>query len=190
MENQKSTLRKELIVKRLEISPEYAADAALKLAENLLPHIPQNAIVAGYSAMRGEIDVFPLLRELAARGNKICLPTISLPSPSGRGQAEGKILQFLAWQTDTALVPGKYGVLCPPDSFPALTPDILIVPMVAFDKSGFRLGYGGGYYDATIHELRGKNKNLCVIGVAYSFQEVDKLPVEAHDEKMDRIITG
>ena len=159
---------------------EIAVSAALKIAANIIPHIAKDAVVAGYYPMRGELDVLPLLRQLSARGNKICLPVIA---------GGTKILQFLAWSPDAPLCAGKYGVLCPPDNSPALMPDVIIAPLVGFDAAGWRMGYGGGYYDATISELRAQNKSVQIIGAAYSMQLVESLPHEAHDERLGAVAT-
>ena len=184
MKQKKSKLRAELIKKRLEIPKEIAERAALALAENFLDIIPRaDFVIAGYVPMRGEIDVMPLLKKLATRGNKICLPIID---------DNIKILKFLSWSPDEELCAGKFGALCPPPHLPELVPDIIIVPLVAFDANLYRLGYGGGYYDATIKNLREQNKILRVpvkvIGAAYDMQQVEKLPTEAHDEKLDSVL--
>lgn len=180
MKNAKAALRKNLLEKRKQISQEAAKAAASSIIHHFLFIIPQNSIVAGYSAMNGELDVFPLLREISARGNKVCLPV------TGDGS---KILKFREWLLDLPLQAGKYGVLCPPENSQEFTPDVLIVPLVGFGKCKNRIGYGGGYYDATIASLRAKNKAVKIIGVAYSLQQVEKLPCEEHDEVLDMVVT-
>ena len=215
MKQKKATLRAELIKKRLEIPPEIAREAALALANKFLD-IPQDKIVAGYVAMRGEIDVMPLLKKLGTRGNQICLPVIMslchceealadaaiqkhkdwIASASPRNDESErksiveheKILKFLSWSPDEELCAGKFGALCPLPHLPELVPDIIIVPLVGFDENLHRLGYGGGYYDATIRNFREKNPSIRVIGAAYNIQKVENLPSEAHDEKLDSVV--
>jgi len=175
----KQEIRKKLIAERLAVAPETARNFAVSIIPKLLGLIPSGAVVAVYAPMRGEIDVMPALRELAARGHRVCLPVIK----------DGKTLEFREFSPDSTLIAGKFGALCPPENAEVLTPDVLIVPLVGFDAAGNRLGYGGGYYDVTISALRAQNKLLKTIGVAYSFQRVENLPTEAHDEKLDVVVT-
>lgn len=177
--NSKKSLRKKLIVARQLINPDEAQTAANSIAKYLLEIIPQNAKVSAYCAMRGEVDVNNLIKQLQIRGNQVALPIIT---------AE-KILKFLDCSDDTPLVAGKFETLCPQPHLPEIEPDVVIVPMVSFDNAGNRLGYGGGYYDTTLAYLRSKNKKLLVIGVAYAMQRVEKLPIHDGDEKMDMVVT-
>lgn len=175
----KQEIRKKLMAERLSVAPEAARSSAISIIPKLLDLIPRGSVVAGYAPMRGEIDVLPALRELLARGHRVCLPVIK----------DGKILEFCEFSPDSPLISGKFGALCPPENAEVLTPDVLIVPLVGFDAVGNRLGYGGGYYDATIAALRAQNKLLKTIGVAYNFQCVENLPTEEHDEKLDAVVT-
>jgi 5-formyltetrahydrofolate cyclo-ligase len=180
MKHPKTILRLELVAKRRAIEPEIAEKASLAIAEHFLAIIPPQMVVAGYCPMRGEINIMNLLTKLAERGNKICLPVVM----------DGKRkLKFLAWSPSEELCAGKFGELCPFANSPELQPDIVIVPLVGFDIHLQRLGYGGGYYDATILELRAINKNVRIIGAAYNMQLVENLPIEIHDEKLDAVIT-
>lgn len=176
----KQKMREGLIAARLAIPSEVANAAAEAVAEYLLEIIPNGASVAGYCAMRGEINVNQAIDGLQNRGNVVALPVI----------AEGeKILKFFDCLSNTPLIAGKYGIPCPQPHLPEIIPNIVIVPLVGFDASGNRLGYGGGYYDATIHSLRAANKQVRIIGVAYNMQKSDNIPTEPHDEKMDMVVT-
>ena len=178
--NSKKSLREKIIAERLLINAVEAQVAADSVTKYLLDIIPENTKVAAYCAMRGEIDVSGLLIKLQARGNKTALPVV---------MENEKILKFLEVTSDAALVAGKYGTSCPQPHLPEIIPDAVIVPMVAFDGNGNRIGYGGGYYDATLDYLRSRNKKLLVIGVAYAMQRVENLPIHDGDQKMDMVVT-
>lgn len=180
MIDKKQQLRKEYIAKRLAVDFEVAENFSKSVAQKLLDIIPAGAKVAGYVAIRGEIDIMPALTELLKRCNEICLPVVEVGD---------KILKFLKFSPDITLVTGKFGVLCPPANSPIINPDIVLVPLVAFDANGNRIGYGGGYYDATIRSLRLQNKTVRIIGVAYSMQQLENIPVEEQDEQLDMVIT-
>ena len=167
----KKDLRATLIEKRFAIPPEIARAASVKLGAQLQSLIPTGARIAGYSAIRGEIAV-----DIDVSALPIVL-------------ADTKILKFLAYKKGLPLVIGKYGVSCPPLHMPEIIPDVVIVPLVGFDANKNRLGYGGGYYDATIKHLRSIKPTILVVGVAYDLQKLDDIPVEPHDQKMDMIVT-
>ncbi len=133
--------------------------------------------IAGYSAMRTEIDPSPALAEAAAHG-PVCLPVII-----GNHQP----LRFRAWEPDCQMIPGAFGARIPAKGG-WVTPEIIIVPLVAFTRDGGRLGYGGGFYDRTLEQLRAAKSTLA-IGFAYSVQEAEELPLEATDQPLDMIVT-
>ncbi len=180
MANTKQTLRKQIIAQRLELPQSTAKEAAIKLAKHLLEVVPNYVNVAGYSTIRGEIDVAIALAELAYRGNKTALPVVI---------DNTKILKFLEYTPNAPLIAGNFSIPTPPPHLPEVIPDVLIVPMVGFDDKGNRIGYGGGYYDATIRKLRASNPKLLVIGVAYNFQKLENTTFAIHDEKMDMVVT-
>jgi 5-formyltetrahydrofolate cyclo-ligase len=136
---------------------------------------PEGAIVGGFLAMGREIGTLPLLEALHARGHRLALP-VTPP----RGQP----LAFRAWTPGDALRPGPLGTQEPAQG-DWLTPDWLIVPLLAFDRTGARLGYGGGYYDRTLAVL----PRATALGVAYAAQELPMIPVEPHDIRLARIAT-
>ncbi|MEO9863500.1 MAG: 5-formyltetrahydrofolate cyclo-ligase [Yoonia sp.] len=133
--------------------------------------------VAGYMAMRTEIDPSAAMEEAAAHG------PVGVPVIIGAGQP----LKFRQWTPDSVMVPGAFGAAIP-ETGDWITPEIVIVPLVAFDRAGGRLGYGGGFYDRTLEQLRAKQPTLA-IGFAYADQEADNLPLEATDQPLDLIVT-
>jgi len=136
-------------------------------------------IVAGFSAIRTEIDPSALMQALRARG-----ASLALPVAIGRGEP----LVFRAWTADTVLVRGLYGILEPSSDAEDVEPDIVLVPLAAFDCRGHRLGYGGGYYDRTLHGLR-RARRIIAAGLAFSVQQMDQIPEDAHDEPLDLVLT-
>ncbi|WP_439597134.1 5-formyltetrahydrofolate cyclo-ligase [Falsiroseomonas sp.] len=166
--------------RKLALARRAACDPALgaALTDHLLRECPPppGATVAGFWPMGAEIDIRPLLHALHARGHRIALPV----TPK-RGQP----LAFRAWQPGDTLARGPLGTSQPSADQPPLTPDWLLVPLLAFDRAGHRLGYGGGYYDRTLAILPGAT----AIGVAYAAQEVDEVPVGVDDAPLDAIAT-
>ena len=138
--------------------------------------LPVACVVAGYWPMRDEFDVRPLLRALHLRGHPCALPVVT-----GRGQ----VLAFRAWSPGDPLIDAAFGTRTPRDDAPSLTPELLLVPMLAYDDRGYRLGYGGGFYDRTLAALAAP----IAVGCAYEAQAVDALPVDDHDRRLDWIVT-
>jgi len=136
-------------------------------------------MVAGFSAIRSEIDPAILMQAFAARG-----AALALPVAIERNQP----LIFRAWNADTRLVRGLYGILEPSSDAEEVEPDIVLVPLAAFDRRGHRIGYGGGYYDRTLGGLR-KSKKIVAIGVAFAVQEIDDAVHDAHDQPLDLVLT-
>lgn len=133
--------------------------------------------LAGYMPMRTEIDPLAAMSEAAAHG-PVCVPVIV---------ARGHPLKFAMWEPGTEMVEGQFGARIPRDT-KWLEPEILIVPLVAFDRTGGRLGYGGGFYDRTIEKLRQQRPTLA-IGFAFGAQEDTDLPLEDTDQPLDMIVT-
>jgi 5-formyltetrahydrofolate cyclo-ligase len=139
-------------------------------------NIPARAIVAGYWPVRDEADPRELMKAL---GTAHALPRID---------AKHTALSFREWRDGDVLVDNHHGIAEPRADAKIVTPDIVLVPLLAFDARGHRLGYGGGYYDGTLETLRSNGKVLA-IGVAYAEQEVKTLPREPHDHALDMIVT-
>ncbi|HOO81467.1 MAG TPA: 5-formyltetrahydrofolate cyclo-ligase [Alphaproteobacteria bacterium] len=153
-------------------------DAATPLFfDALQPHAGQ--IIAAYWPKGREFDPTGILERALNEGLTCALPKV---------EADTKILRFIQWTHKTKLVKGAFGIL-EPEEGPELQPDIFLVPMLAFDRKGYRLGQGGGYYDATLEHYRGK-KDVAAVGIAYAAQAVlFNLPAEDHDQPMDWILT-
>ncbi len=155
-----------------------AAEAAAERLDAALADLPPGATVSGYLAFRSELDPAPALARLAARGAALCMPVV---------EAKGRPLVFRRWRPGAPTVMGVFGVEIPADETTA-TPDVVIAPMLAFDRAGFRLGYGGGFYDRTLAALRAAG-TVRAIGFAYAGQEVAAVPREPTDARLDMIVT-
>ncbi len=141
--------------------------------------LPPGIAISGYWPLPGEIDVRPALRHFHGEGHPIGLPVVT-----GKNQP----LIFRRWNPEVELVPGSFRVMIPPPEAPEVTPAILMVPLLAFDPDGYRLGYGGGFYDRTLAKLRAE-AHAVAVGVAYAVQEVPMVPRGAFDQPLDFIIT-
>jgi 5-formyltetrahydrofolate cyclo-ligase len=157
------------------------ASAGVRLADNFLTALalPPRAVVGAYAPLKSEIDPLPLLQGLAAAGHAIALPV---------AEASAAPLAFRRWAPGEPLVAGPHGTRHPSDTAEALVPGVLLVPLVAFDWEGYRLGRGGGFYDRTIEALRARGA-LLVVGCAFETQRVASLPREPHDQGLDWIVT-
>ncbi|WP_338469232.1 hypothetical protein ROLI_009350 [Roseobacter fucihabitans] len=133
--------------------------------------------LSGYMPIRTEIDPVPAMAEAAAYG-PVGIPVI---------MGAGKPLKFAHWEPDMPLVAGPFGARIP-ENPTFFEPEILIVPLVAFDAQGGRLGYSGGFYDRTLERLRAARATLAV-GFAYAGQEADRLPLEVTDQTLDFLVT-
>jgi 5-formyltetrahydrofolate cyclo-ligase len=155
--------------------------AGAKLAALAARHIawPDGAAVSGFWPYASEINTVPLLEMLAGRGLAVCLPVVvAMETP----------LVFRAWAPGDELVPGKWNIPIPAETQAEVTPDVLLVPMLAFDRQGYRLGYGGGFYDRTLEMLRAR-RPVKAIGVAYQAQEVDAVVHGAFDQPLDAVLS-
>lgn len=149
--------------------------AAGRLSEVLAGY--RGVPLAGYMAIRTEIDPLPAMEEAAAHG-RVAVPVI---------RAAGQPLVFSRWEPGAEMVQGPFGAMVPAHE-DLLNPEILIVPLVAFDLDGGRLGYGGGFYDRTLEGLRAARPTLA-IGFAYEAQMAETLPLESTDQPLDMIVT-
>lgn len=171
----KAEARRVALARRKGADPAGAHGAAL--ARHLLAHCPPppEAVVAGYWPMGDEMDVRPLLDALAERGNVLALP---VTPPRGRP------LLFRRWRPGEALRPGPLGTAFPAEG-DEVRPDWLLVPLLAFDRAGRRLGYGGGYYDRTLAAL----PSAVAIGCAHAVQEMPEVPAGSHDVRLAWVAT-
>jgi 5-formyltetrahydrofolate cyclo-ligase len=169
----KSELRVSARQKRKALAdPDFAAAIAAQAATLA---IAPGTIIGGYHALPDEADPALLLDMLAASGCTIAFPRVAAP---------GMALQFHPVPASEVLKAGPYGIYEPQGHWPCQSPDVLLVPLLAFDATGHRLGYGGGYYDRTIAGL-----NAVTIGIAYAGQEVSSIPHEPHDRRLDFLLT-
>ncbi|KUF11202.1 5-formyltetrahydrofolate cyclo-ligase [Pseudoponticoccus marisrubri] len=171
----KTAARKAAFERRKTAFDAQAPGAAGKLSEILAGH--RGVPCSGFLPIRTEIDPRPAMEEAAAHG------PVGVPVIQGRGQP----LRFARWEPGMALVDGPFGARIPeaPEYF---EPELLIVPLVAFTRAGARLGYGGGFYDRTLQQLRARRRTLAV-GFAFAAQEAEALPLEPTDQPLDMIVT-
>lgn len=135
-------------------------------------------IIAAYMPIRTEVSPLKSMKKMALRGRKICVPVIV---------GANKPLEFHQWTPSCQMISGQFGAKTPKDGA-VLKPDIIITPLVAFDSNGYRIGYGGGFYDRSFEQLS-EEKNIQVIGFAYSEQELMIVPHESTDYRLDGVIT-
>lgn len=158
-------------------APDAAAHMTALFLANTLPD--RNQIIGIYHALADELSVNLLAEQLASMNYQLALPAII---------SKDSALSFRKFHPQDALQPGIWGIMEPHADQPVVEPDILFIPLLAFDRSGNRLGYGGGYYDRTLKQLRSE-KLIQAIGIGYAGQETEKVPTEAHDQKLDAILT-
>ena len=168
----KDELRRLMRVRRRALDPSLGASLSHQLFAAAV--IPPGAAMAGYWPLPGEIDIRPALQEAVARGHAVALPVTPFA---------GAPLSFRAWRPGDTLRPGRFGTLEPEG--PSVRPDVALVPLLAFDRGGGRLGYGGGFYDRTLAGLG----DCIAIGCGFAAQEVDRVPAGPHDWRMDAIAT-
>ena len=176
----KNDLRTTVLKQRDALSIEQRNEAAQVVASREFPvYLPPGAVVSGYSPIRSEFDPVPLMKMLAAHGVELALPVIV-----GRGQP----LAFRAWTADAAMARGAHGIFEPLADAEQVQPDIVLVPLAAFDRAGHRIGYGAGYYDRTLIDLR-RSKPVTAIGLAFAAQEIPEVPADDHDVRLDLVLT-
>lgn len=161
------------------------AEASARAAAHALSWLGdvKGEVVALFAPIGTEIDTGPLASGLRAAGARLALPVVvDMKAP----------LLFRLWSAGEPLVevagPGRLSIPVPPESAPLVIPDVLVVPLAAFDPGGHRLGYGGGYYDRTLAALR-RAKRVEALGYAFAVQELPCLPAEPHDERLDAVVT-
>jgi 5-formyltetrahydrofolate cyclo-ligase len=174
----KAELRSAALERRDALPPEARQAAAETIAARPLP-VPAGAVVAGFSAIRSEINPVPLLRRFFDAGARLALPAII---------ARGRPLVFRAWRFGEELARGQWGIREPKPEAPEVRPDVVIVPLAAFDRRGYRIGYGAGYYDLTLHALRAE-RPITAVGLAFAMQEIDRVPELPHDARLDLVLT-
>jgi 5-formyltetrahydrofolate cyclo-ligase len=177
--HQKKTMRAEARMRRAGLAkacPDFPARIACYA--DALP-IPGHARVSAYVPLEGEADPNELAQVLAGKGCEICYPRV---------HQKAQPLWFHVPIPGEHFVRSAFGVLEPRPDWPVAIPDVLLVPMLAFDAEGYRLGYGGGFYDRTLAHIRAA-KPVVAIGIAFSGLEVPSVPHDASDEKLDMLVT-
>jgi 5-formyltetrahydrofolate cyclo-ligase len=178
----KNSLRARMKAWRAGLTAAQMAQAADVLAARglgFLPSLASGSVVSGFASMPDELRAWPLLRRLNKDGYRLCLPVM---------QGKGKPLIFRAWQPGDAMDQGVWGIAEPKADKLELEPDVLIVPLLAFDVAGRRLGYGGGFYDRTLRSLRSR-KSIVAVGLSYDEQKIDAVPHLDYDERLDWVLT-
>jgi 5-formyltetrahydrofolate cyclo-ligase len=177
----KRTLRSAMLAWRAALAEDERRAAAEGLLATLRREMPFEtpSVVSGFWPIKDEIDIRPLMIELFNRGCQLALPVV---------QGRGKPLLFRAWRPGDPLEAGVFGTLQPSVRRETLEPDSLIVPLLACDEEGWRLGYGGGFYDRTLGGLRARRK-VTAIGVGFNAQVVPEVPHGVDDQRLDWLLT-
>jgi 5-formyltetrahydrofolate cyclo-ligase len=176
----KAELRRQAFANR-EVAWRQNPLAGAELKQHLIEALamPPGIAISGYWPLPGEIDVRPALAHYHAEGHPIGLPVVI---------GKGEPLLFRQWDPEVDLVQGSFRVMTPPPEATVVVPSILLVPLLAFDSEGYRLGYGGGFYDRTLAKLRSE-AHAVAVGVAYAVQEVPMVPHGSYDQPLDFIVT-
>lgn len=178
---QKDLLRSQARARRAAVTPASGLEAAGQIAAHFQAtfKLAKGAIVAGYWPMDNEADVRPLLETLHGQGCRLCLPAVIEAS---------KPLVFREWAPGEPLVGGAHGTRHPQETAQSLIPQVVLAPLLAYDARGWRLGFGAGYYDRTLQNLRRSNE-IIAVGVGYGCQEFPDIPHEETDQRLDAIVT-
>jgi 5-formyltetrahydrofolate cyclo-ligase len=180
LSDKKAELRREAMARRDALSPEARQAAAEAIAARKFPlAIAPGVIVSGFMPLKSEINPLPLMRKLAGQGARLALPVVA-----GRG----KPLMMREWVFGEPLVAGVWGIREPQPEAAVVDPDILLVPLLAFDRAGHRIGYGAGYYDLTLAQLRAR-KLVIAAGLAFAIQEIAAIPATPRDARLDLVLT-
>ncbi len=174
----KTEMRRKALAARAAIPAAARIEGSLAIADAVDGlEVPRGAMVSGFWPIRDEVDPRPLMSALRERGHGLCLPVVAEPH-----------LLFRELLRGAELVDAGFGTIAPGPEAAEVLPDVMLVPLAAFDRSGHRIGYGKGHYDRAISAI-GAGRALHLIGVAYSVQEVDCVPFEEHDHPLDLIVT-
>lgn len=179
---EKTALRKRMLDWRRGVTQAQRAETAQALAWTGLAFarpLASQAIVSGFASLDDELDCMPLMHRLAGEGLGLALPLVT---------GKGKPLTFRKWAPGDDMDAGVWGIAQPKADKPVVEPDIVLVPLLAVDRAGWRLGYGGGFYDRTLQGLRARKPSLA-IGLAYEEQVVDAVPHLDYDEPLDWVLT-
>ena len=173
----KSKIRKKILNIRKKQNNQNIQLSFSKIFKVIKKNNIKRKIIGGYYPVNFEINILNILQQLELKGNQICLPVIK----------KNNEMDFYLWSFQDLLKLNKFGIP-EPEKIKKVVPDIIFVPLVAFDKRLYRIGYGGGYYDRYIGKFLNK-KNILKVGIAHSCQKVNKAPINKFDKKLDIIIT-
>jgi 5-formyltetrahydrofolate cyclo-ligase len=177
---EKAIIRRDAMTRRNALPADLRAQAAETIAARTFPlPVSLGTIVSGFMPLKSEINPLPLLRKLAAEGARLALPAI---------EGRGKPLIMRAFAFGDALDTGQWGIREPKPDASEIAPDIMLVPLLAFDRAGRRIGYGAGYYDMTIAKARAM-KPVIAAGIAFAVQEIEQVPVTPRDARLDLVLT-
>ena len=180
IQTEKEQLRRQAMARRDALPPDARQAAAEAIAARQFPlAIAPGMIVSGFMPLKSEINPLPLMRKLAGQGARLALPVVA-----GRGRP----LIMREWVFGEPLIAGVWGIREPKPEAAEVDPDILLVPLLAFDRAGHRIGYGAGYYDLTLAQLRARNPVIAV-GLAFAAQEVAAVPATPRDARLDLVLT-
>jgi 5-formyltetrahydrofolate cyclo-ligase len=180
IEDAKAAIRRDAQLRRDALPPDMRAAAAQAIAARPFPvAVSPGMIVSGFMPLKSEINPLPLLRALADAGARLALPVVA-----GRG----KPLVMRAYAFGEPLAAGVWGIREPKPDAPEVLPDVVIVPLLAFARSGHRIGYGAGYYDMTLAALRAQ-KTIHAMGIAFAAQEIAAVPTTPRDAPLDLVLT-
>jgi 5-formyltetrahydrofolate cyclo-ligase len=176
----KEQLRADALAKRDALPAAERQAAAEAIAARPFPAaVRPGMVVSGFMPLKSEVNPLPLMRKLTAAGAQLALPAIA-----GRG----KPLIMRAYAFDDEFARGQWGIREPTPDAAEVAPDIVLVPLAAFDRHGHRIGYGAGYYDMTINALRAR-KPIIAIGIAFAAQEIPRVPATGRDARLDLVLT-
>ncbi len=180
--DEKADLRKRCYERRIRIVGAEAEAAARSIAERVstLVDVHDRSVVSAYWPLPGELDPRPALLSLVKCGAAGALPRVV---------GDGKPLDFHAWRPEDRLIEGRFKVMEPAPNTMIVSPNILLVPLLAFDRHCRRLGHGKGYYDRTLQGLKANDPGVRAIGVAFAAQEVERVPTDEFDQTLDMIVT-
>jgi 5-formyltetrahydrofolate cyclo-ligase len=179
--DEKRAERTRALARRAAAHQRHGAAAGEGLARHGLAFLAPSApvVVSGFSAIRDEIDPAALLTRLAGEGHRLALPVM---------QGKGRPLAFRAWAPGDETAAAQWGIAEPLPDQPEVYPDVVLVPLLAFDAHGYRLGYGGGFYDRTLRALR-ERKPIVAVGIGYDELRIDAVPHLDYDQRLDWVLT-
>jgi len=176
----KKALREEALARRDALDPQWRIEASLQMAEAAdRLDVEPGMVVSGFWPMRSEVDVRPLMFALADRGARLCLPAI----------LDKETIVFRELVRGAELVDMGFGTFGPGPQADVLDPELMLIPLAAFDDRGHRIGYGAGYYDRAIDKMTARGHTPRLVAIAFDCQEVERVPDQDHDVQLPAILT-